>query len=118
MGTGFDFVDGIERRGSLRISEKYYKLKDNTSNKGKYKIQDNQIYEKNNSTNTNKSKSHWTHEEKKMLLEYLPSYGKNWEYLSQLITTKTPSQIKNYFQNYRTKLKLDLYLPSNKHPKS
>jgi len=60
--------------------------------------------------------SHWSDEEKQRFLEYLAKYGKDWKTLSELIPTKSMNQIKNFFQNYRVKLKLEDLIPENPLP--
>lgn len=55
--------------------------------------------------------SHWTDGEKQLFLQQLSVHGKNWKVLSDIISTKTVNQIKNYYQNYRNKLNLDELLP-------
>ena len=49
----------------------------------------------------------WSQEEKQNFIKYFRLYGKNWRKLGSLIVTKTQHQIKNYFQNYKNKLKLE-----------
>lgn len=55
--------------------------------------------------------SHWSDEEKNKFKALLQQHGKDWKQLAAGISTKTVSQIKNFFQNYRSKLKLDDLLP-------
>lgn len=55
--------------------------------------------------------SHWTDEEKAKFKELLQVHGKDWKSLANGISSKTVNQIKNFFQNYRSKLKLDDLLP-------
>lgn len=63
------------------------------------------------------TKSHWTDDEKSKFKQYLSTYGKDWNKIAEFITTKSTSQIKNYFQNYRVKLKLDELLPEGERSK-
>jgi hypothetical protein len=60
-----------------------------------------------------KSSCYWTESEKKLFLHHLQINGKDWNYLSQQIPTKTIAQIKNYYQNYRVKLGLEKLLPES-----
>ena len=55
--------------------------------------------------------SHWTDDEKAKFKELLQIHGKDWKSLAGGINSKTVAQIKNFFQNYRLKLKLDDLLP-------
>eukprot|EP01117_Protostelium_nocturnum_P015417 TRINITY_DN5978_c0_g3_i1.p1 TRINITY_DN5978_c0_g3~~TRINITY_DN5978_c0_g3_i1.p1 ORF type:complete len:1130 (-),score=362.84 TRINITY_DN5978_c0_g3_i1:39-3428(-) len=55
----------------------------------------------------------WTDKEKSIFLKSLKTNGKNWKKIAVEIPTKTPSQVKNYFQNYKNKLNLHLVLPEN-----
>lgn len=64
-----------------------------------------------------KTKSHWTEDEKVQFKQHLSTYGKDWNQIAEYITTKSTSQIKNYFQNYRVKLKLDELLPEGERSK-
>lgn len=57
--------------------------------------------------------SHWTDEEKAKFKSLLQVHGKDWKTLAAGIPSKTVNQIKNFFQNYRTKLKLDDLLPES-----
>jgi hypothetical protein len=57
--------------------------------------------------------SHWTDEEKAKFKALLQVHGKDWKALASGIPSKTVNQIKNFFQNYRTKLKLDELLPES-----
>ncbi|KAL9642158.1 hypothetical protein ABK040_007163 [Willaertia magna] len=68
-------------------------------------------------TKTRKIKkvSIWTVSERDTFLEYFREYGRDWKKLSELIPTKTESQIKNLFLNY--KVKLGLTLPTKKKKK-
>lgn len=61
---------------------------------------------------------YWTESEKKLFLHHLQINGKDWNYLSEQIPTKTVAQIKNYYQNYRVKLGLEKLLPENSLQKS
>jgi len=56
---------------------------------------------------------YWTANEKGKFLKYLKIHGKDWARISQEIPTKTQSQVKNYFQNYKNKLNLTQHLPPN-----
>jgi len=62
--------------------------------------------------------SYWTEAEKKLFLHHLQINGKDWNYLSEQIPTKTIAQIKNYYQNYRVKLGLEKLLPEKSLQKS
>jgi Myb-like DNA-binding domain len=46
----------------------------------------------------------WTDTEKAQFLTLVPRYGKDWVTMAQIIRTKTSSQIRNYFQNYKNRL--------------
>lgn len=42
------------------------------------------------------------------------TYGRDWQRLAEAVPGKTRTQIKNYYQNYKTKLGLDrIELPAN-----
>jgi len=56
---------------------------------------------------------YWTANEKGKFLKCLKIHGKDWARISQEIPTKTQSQVKNYFQNYKNKLNLTQHLPPN-----
>lgn len=60
----------------------------------------------------------WTNAEKNQIVKLLSQYGKNWNKLSQEVKTKTPGQIKNFFQNYKQKLNLGKVLPRTGRRKS
>ena len=56
----------------------------------------------------------WTNAEKNLIVNLLSQHGKNWHLLSQEVKTKTPGQIKNFFQNYKQKLNLGKVLPGTR----
>jgi len=76
------------------------------------------LVEKNCRNNHVKTKSHWNDDEKELFKEYLKQYGKDWEKIAAIIKTKTSSQVKNYFQNYRIKLNLYELLPEDQKTKA
>jgi len=49
----------------------------------------------------------WTPEEKAAYLVHFAAVGKDWRRMHELIPTKTVSQIKNYYQNYKIRYGLD-----------
>lgn len=102
LGTGFDFINGTEIRGSLRLSEKNNTIEpkqigrkvkrkkssiilDDSNTK---KLPMSEQSSKKQSSIENKTKSHWNQEEKKLLLIYLPKYGKDWEKIGEKITDR------------------------------
>ena len=48
----------------------------------------------------------WTDEEKVIYLRCLRKYGKNWPKFEERIVNKTLAQIRNFYQNYKVKMKL------------
>ena len=54
-----------------------------------------------------KGSSQWTYEEKMMFIKHFKQFGRNWIEIAGVITTKSASQVRNFFQNYKKKLKLD-----------
>ena len=42
-----------------------------------------------------------------MFIKHFKQYGRNWIEIANVITTKSSSQVRNFFQNYKKKLKLD-----------
>jgi Myb-like DNA-binding domain len=54
-----------------------------------------------------KGTSQWTYEEKMMFIKLFKQYGRNWNEIANIIGSKSPSQVRNFFQNYKKKLKLD-----------
>lgn len=57
--------------------------------------------------NSRRGSSQWTYEEKMMFIKHFKHFGRNWIEIAGVITTKSPSQVRNFFQNYKKKLKLD-----------
>jgi hypothetical protein len=57
------------------------------------------------------AQTHWKDEEKEEFMRLLTEHGKNWELLKKLIPNKNEKQIKNFYQNYKHKLKLQSLLP-------
>ncbi|KAK9815578.1 hypothetical protein WJX72_006161 [[Myrmecia] bisecta] len=53
------------------------------------------------------SLSYWSHDEKDTFMQTYKTYGRDWDRLQRAVPTKTITQIKNYYQNYKTKLGLD-----------
>jgi hypothetical protein len=49
----------------------------------------------------------WNDAEKATFLDHFSQVGKNWHALASAIPGKTPSQIKNYYQNYKVRLGLN-----------
>ncbi|CAG9332106.1 unnamed protein product [Blepharisma stoltei] len=54
-----------------------------------------------------KGVAQWSYEEKLNFLTYYRQFGRNWEEIAKKIETKTASQCRNFFQNYKKKLNLD-----------
>jgi len=52
----------------------------------------------------------WTEQEKDAFLHHFAHVGKDWDELCERIPTKTAAQIKNFFQNYKTKYNLQAIL--------
>ena len=61
----------------------------------------------NGDDNSRRGSSQWTYEEKMMFIKHFKQYGRNWIEIANVITTKSSSQVRNFFQNYKKKLKLD-----------
>lgn len=59
-------------------------------------------------TTPRKSSNKWQPDEKAKYLECFKAVGKDWESIHRSIPTKTVSQIKNFYQNYKRKLGLGL----------
>jgi hypothetical protein len=55
--------------------------------------------------------SYWSAEEKSAIVEAYSTYGRNWERLQAAVPTKTLTQIRNYYQNYRSKVFEPIVLP-------
>jgi hypothetical protein len=49
----------------------------------------------------------WNQKEKELFLQYFMSYGKDWAKITSLIPTKSEAQVKNYYQNYKSRLGLN-----------
>jgi len=49
----------------------------------------------------------WTDAERDQIVKLLGQHGRKWNLLSQHVKTKTPEQIRNFYQNYKQKLNLD-----------
>ena len=60
----------------------------------------------------------WTVSERDAFLEYFREYGRDWKKLAELIPTKTETQIRNLFLNYKVKLGLSLPTMRRKKKKS
>jgi Myb-like DNA-binding domain len=52
-------------------------------------------------TPARKAPQKWTTEEKKIFIDTLGKHGRNWTMLSQAVGTKSISQIKNYYYDYK-----------------
>lgn len=50
--------------------------------------------------------SYWSQEEKDNFMQLYNEHGRDWKKIAELIPTKTQSQVKNFFQNYKVKLGL------------
>ncbi|CAI2373097.1 unnamed protein product [Moneuplotes crassus] len=59
-----------------------------------------------------KSMAHWIEPEKEEFKKQLSIHGKDWKRISDVITNKTEKQIRNFYQNYKKKLKLEELLPA------
>lgn len=55
--------------------------------------------------------SYWSAEEKAAIVEAYSLHGRNWERLQAAVPTKTLTQIRNYYQNYRSKIFEPIVLP-------
>jgi len=53
----------------------------------------------------------WTYAQKKQFLKQFQILGKNWEELALVVESKTPSQLKAFYETYRKKLNLDALEP-------
>lgn len=60
----------------------------------------------------------WSAEERERFMEVFQVHGRNWEKLMQAIPGKSLSQIKTYYQNYKSKLGLDKIEPTAGAPPS
>eukprot|EP00615_Pteridomonas_danica_P013991 CAMPEP_0114386752 /NCGR_PEP_ID=MMETSP0102-20121206/6820_1 /TAXON_ID=38822 ORGANISM="Pteridomonas danica, Strain PT" /NCGR_SAMPLE_ID=MMETSP0102 /ASSEMBLY_ACC=CAM_ASM_000212 /LENGTH=911 /DNA_ID=CAMNT_0001543661 /DNA_START=30 /DNA_END=2765 /DNA_ORIENTATION=- len=49
----------------------------------------------------------WNQNEKELFLQYFLEYGKDWPKITSYISTKSESQVKNYYQNYKSRLGLN-----------
>lgn len=50
--------------------------------------------------------SYWSQDEKDRFMQLYNDHGRDWKKIAELIPTKTQSQVKNFFQNYKVKLGL------------
>ncbi|TNV73969.1 hypothetical protein FGO68_gene2497 [Halteria grandinella] len=57
------------------------------------------------------SQQQWNNEEKSLFLDLLKKHGRDWAAIAQSLPRKTDKQCRNYFQNYKHKLKLIELLP-------
>jgi hypothetical protein len=64
-------------------------------------------------SNVRRGTNQWTFDEKMKFIELFRQYGRNWEVISSKINTKTLSQVKNFFQNYKKKLNLENLEPNH-----
>eukprot|EP00357_Protocruzia_adherens_P030576 CAMPEP_0115019522 /NCGR_PEP_ID=MMETSP0216-20121206/29506_1 /TAXON_ID=223996 /ORGANISM="Protocruzia adherens, Strain Boccale" /LENGTH=1238 /DNA_ID=CAMNT_0002391033 /DNA_START=297 /DNA_END=4013 /DNA_ORIENTATION=+ len=55
----------------------------------------------------------WQQEEKLLFVEQFKIHGRKWKKIAEKIPNKTEAQIRNYFQNYRSKLNFDRIDPSH-----
>lgn len=55
--------------------------------------------------------SFWTAEEKQAMMAAYSTHGRDWNRLQEAVPTKTMTQIRNYYQNYRTKVFDPIVLP-------
>jgi hypothetical protein len=51
--------------------------------------------------------SQWTYDEKMLFVKLFKQFGRNWSEIATQIQSKSPSQVRNFYQNYKKKLKLD-----------
>lgn len=54
-----------------------------------------------------KGTSQWTFDEKMLFVKLYKILGRNWSEIAIQIQSKSPSQVRNFYQNYKKKLKLD-----------
>jgi hypothetical protein len=64
-------------------------------------------------SNVRRGTNQWTFDEKMKFIELFRQFGRNWEVISSKINTKTLSQVKNFFQNYKKKLNLENLEPNH-----
>lgn len=100
---------------NLKCNDEKMSVSMNELNPIKLDMKKDELIEKND--NIVRTKSHWNDEEKQIFKEYLSKYGKDWDKIASVIKTKTSSQVKNYFQNYRIKLNLYELLPEDQRGK-
>eukprot|EP00958_Prasinococcus_capsulatus_P001124 scaffold104_cov375-Prasinococcus_capsulatus_cf.AAC.3 len=58
--------------------------------------------------------SYWTQDEKDTLIETMKEHGRDWTLLQKRIPTKSLSQIKNFYQNYKSKYRLTDFVNSRR----
>jgi len=64
-----------------------------------------------------RTSSFWTTADKEAFVRNFMVTGKDWAQLSRLMANvKTPQQMKNFYQNYKLKLNLDVYIDANGAP--
>eukprot|EP00299_Pterocystis_sp_00344_P014050 c6949_g1_i1.p1 GENE.c6949_g1_i1~~c6949_g1_i1.p1 ORF type:complete len:505 (+),score=113.08 c6949_g1_i1:1-1515(+) len=69
------------------------------------------LFDKDRSSN---KPSHWSDEEKDTFLRLFNQRGRDWKGISAALGTKTPNQVRNFFQNYKVKLNLNASLPAQR----
>lgn len=56
-------------------------------------------------------KTKWSQAEKELFLNKLRVHGKSWKIIASYLPSKSVQQVRNYYQNYKARLKLDSQLP-------
>lgn len=80
---------------------------------GAEKLQDEGL--SNTLENSRPGNSQWSYDEKMQFLSHFQEVGRDWNYISSKITSKTPNQVRNFYQNYKKKLNLE-FLDSKQDP--
>ncbi len=118
---GFDEIieEGVKKREAKAAQKTPTKDKtDKTEKRTKVEKQDKQ--EKTEKLNDEKAEkravAQWTGEERSLFIKYFAVYGRQWEQVADHIPSKTVPQVKNFFQNYKHKLKLNDLLPTDESP--
>jgi len=60
-----------------------------------------------------KAQNQWQRDEKEKFIQLLQLHGRNWQVIADELPRRTAQQCRNYFQNYKYKLRLGRYLPSH-----
>lgn len=117
-------LTGLVNKEKYTVVERYYEKYGKDSSKLQHAFKDFQDYSRykesafggekiadegpfSQEENSRRGTSQWTYEEKMLFVKLFKQFGRNWNQISFEILTKSPSQVRNFYQNYKKKLKLD-----------